>query len=261
MLLKTKLNSRVVNMICFTFILNSSKFLRDEFFFLSCSRSRQSRFSGDTFKSQDQFGGSLLKKRRFRTARPVSTKLSMHLVLKSSLAKGEMSFRAKDHQKKIDQIIKRNCEKFGVRLIRFSNNFNHLHLHVKFSSRELYKRFVRAISGHIAMVVTKARKAKAISKATGRKRFWDHRPFSRIVRGWRGFKTANDYVRLNQLEAEGLMPKRGSRLRGVRPGERRYFGEGWASVRTRSSAKEDTKSFAEKLLRSSSDAGQQLGLF
>jgi REP element-mobilizing transposase RayT len=186
-------------------------------------KSRQTRFSSPVFKANDKFGGELSKSRRFRTARPVSTKETMHLVLKSSLAKGRLSFRAPGHRQKIETILQKNCAKFGVRLIKASNNFNHLHLQVKFSSRELYKRFVRAISGHIAMAVTGASKTKPISTILGRKNFWDHRPFSRIVRGRRGFKIVNDYIRLNQLEAEGAIPKRSDRLRGVKPMERALF--------------------------------------
>ena len=149
----------------------------------------------------------------------------MHLVLKSSLAKGRLSLRAGDNKAKIESVIRRACAKHGVQLIRYSNNFNHLHLHLKLSSRELYKRFVRSISGQIAMLVTRARKTLSLTKLIGRRRFWDARPFSRIIHGRRGFKIANDYVRLNQLEAEGVIPKRSDRLRGLDPHEKRHFDE------------------------------------
>lgn len=187
------------------------------------SRAKQFRFSDSSFKVQDRFGGSLSKKRCGRVARPVSTRDSMHLILKSSLAKGDFSFRAKDHAARIEASLRKNSARFGVELIRFSNNHNHLHLHVRFGSRDLYKRFVRSVSGHIAMIVTGANKTKPLAKIIGQKSFWDERPFSRVVHGRRGFRTANDYVRLNQLEAEDAIPKRSERLRGVKPGERRYF--------------------------------------
>lgn len=187
------------------------------------SRSGQSRFSDETFKAKNEFGGSLSRKRRFRTARPVSTKESMHLILKSSIAKGALSLRARDNKAKIDLLIRKNCTKYGVRLIRSSNNFNHIHLHVKFSSRELYKRFVRSITGHIALLVTGANKTKSLAKIIGKKSFSDARPFTRIAHGRRGFKVVDDYVRLNQLEAENVVPKRDERLRGLQPDERKYF--------------------------------------
>lgn len=57
----------------------------------------------------------------------------------------------------------------------------------------------------------------------GRANFWDFRPFSRIAVGVRGFKIVDDYVRLNQLESEGLFPKRRGRLRDLYPDERALF--------------------------------------
>jgi putative transposase len=188
-------------------------------------KARQTRFSAQAFRTEDKFGGSLSTKRRFRTARPVSTKESMHLILKSSVAKGRFSLRAGDNFQKIDAIVKRNCAKFGVKLLKYSNNFNHLHFHVKLSSRVLYKRFVRSVSAHIAMSVSGACKSKSMYQAVGQKTFWDRRPFSRIVRGWRGFKIVSDYVKLNQLEAEQIIPKRDTRLRGVTPEQRKLFNE------------------------------------
>jgi putative transposase len=187
------------------------------------SRTKQQRFADAQFKTQDQFGGSLLKRRCNRTARPLSTKQSLHLILKSSVAKGAFSLRSQQNRSKVDSIIQREAKRNGVTLLKYSNNFNHLHLHVKIVSRATYKRFIKSISGAIAMAVTGACKTRPLPQLIGRKRFWDARPYSRVVRGWRGFKTANDYVVLNQLEAEGLMPKRDSRLRGVQPSERRYF--------------------------------------
>jgi hypothetical protein len=40
-------------------------------------------------------------------------------------------------------------------------------------------------------------------------KYWKHRPFTRIVRGWRkAFRLACDYVELNILEAEGFISRR-----------------------------------------------------
>lgn len=188
-------------------------------------RAKQTRFSDFRFKNNDQFDGSLLKKKRNRTARPISTKSSMHLILKSSLAKGRLSFRAGDNRARIDAILRKVAQRYGVTLIKTSNNFNHLHLHVRVGSRELYKRFIKSVTGLIAMAVTGACKANPLARILGKKTFWDARPYSRIVRGWRGFKTASDYVMLNQLEAEGVIPKRETRLRGLNEEEKRYFRE------------------------------------
>jgi putative transposase len=186
-------------------------------------QSSQTKFSNPEFRTSSSFGGSLLTKSRNRHARPVSSKQSMHLVLKSSKAKGHYSFRHGTNTSKVKAIIENQSAKYGVKLINFSNNFNHLHLHLKFPSRALYLRFIRSVTGQLAMAVTGANKTRPLKSLFGKAGFWDHRPFTRIIKGFRGFKTANDYVRLNQLEAAGLIPRRARRLKDVNCSERSLF--------------------------------------
>jgi putative transposase len=186
-------------------------------------RSPQTKFSNPEFRSKLSFGGSLLTKSKNRHARPVSTKESMHLVLKSSKAKGRYSLRHSANSIKVRAIVENNCAKYGVQLIKFSNNFNHLHLLLKFPSRPLYLKFIRSITAQIAMAVTSSNKAKSLKSIFGESGFWDFRPFSRIVKGFRGFKVTNNYVRLNQLEAEGIIPKRSGRFRCLKDAEFHLF--------------------------------------
>lgn len=188
----------------------------------------KSHFSQSSFRdahrnTSTSFGGSLLKKKAHRHARPVSSKQSMHLVLKSTKATGRYSFRYGQNAANIKQLIESLCSKYGVKLIKFSNNFNHLHLHAKFSSRVTYLRFIRTITAKLAMLVTGTKKSNSLKTIFGKKRFWDYRPFSRIVYGFRGWKMAQDYIRLNQLEAEHVVRKREGRLKDLRPNERAYF--------------------------------------
>jgi REP element-mobilizing transposase RayT len=49
-------------------------------------------------------------------------------------------------------------------------------------------------------------------KGTG---LWKYRPFSRVVRGWRAYKIVREYIQLNELEAQGRIPYRKSRLKGL----------------------------------------------
>jgi hypothetical protein len=60
-------------------------------------------------------GGELRKKRKGRGARPISAKESMHLVLRSSKAKGDWSFKRKENEKKISSIIAKFSKKFCAR--------------------------------------------------------------------------------------------------------------------------------------------------
>jgi hypothetical protein len=75
------------------------------------------------------------------------------------------------------------------------------------------------------LAVARVSKLKALKEIFGKKGFWDFRPFTRVVKDWRGFKIASDYVVLNKLEAVGIVPKRDGRLKDVLPGEFGYFRE------------------------------------
>ncbi len=163
-----------------------------------------------------------MTKAKNRHARPISSKDPMHLVLRSTKAKGAHSFGNKNAAR-VRGVVDRNCKRYGVKLIQYSNNFNHLHLLVKFPSRAIYLRFIRSLTGHLVLTVTKANKFAGLKKIFGENGFWDFRPFTRVVRSWRGYVVAKDYVTLNELEALAILPKRGGRLRAVEPGERHYF--------------------------------------
>lgn len=187
------------------------------------SRTTQTRFHDPRVKKEQSFGGTLLRKAKNRHDRPVSAKLPMHIVLKSSKAKGRFSFGTAKNSRAIKQIIDNHCAKFGVKRIQYANNFNHLHLLLKFPSRRIYLRFIRSLTGAIALAVSGANKMKNLKSVFGAKKFWDFRPFTRVVYGFRGYKIAKDYVMLNRLEALGVLPKRAGRLREVDAGERYYF--------------------------------------
>lgn len=213
------------------------------------SRSKQIPFDKKAFRNELRFGGALMKKTKGRLGhRPVSTRAPMHLVLRSSKAKGRFGFGYQSNLKKVNEIVRKTCAKYGVKLIEYSNNYNHLHLLVKFPSRAVYLRFIRSLTGHLALAVTGANRTRALrdifavpasSKETKNPRskkqtdqidnpgstkgFWDYRPFTRVVRSWRGYRIVRDYVILNQLEAFEIIPKRSGRLRDVEPGEHHYF--------------------------------------
>jgi putative transposase len=187
------------------------------------SRTPQLRFNDPRTKKEQAFGGTLLKKAKNRHDRPVSSKHPMHLVLKSSQAKGRFGFAAGGNAKKIKGIVSQHCLRYGVKQIQYSNNFNHLHLLLKFPSRVIYLRFIRSLTGAIALTVSGASKVKSLKSIFAGKKFWDFRPYTRVVYGWRGYTIAKDYVLLNRLEALGILPKRTGRLKDVLPGEKHLF--------------------------------------
>lgn len=189
----------------------------------AAKRSSQMKFQSAQIRSELRFGGSLMKTAKGRGARPVSSKDPMHLVLRSTKAKGRFGFAYKTNLKRVNDVVRRHCLKYGVKLIEYSNKFNHLHLLVKFPSRAIYLRFIRSLTGALALAVTGASKLKSIKSLFGRRGFWDSRPFTRVVRSYGGYKVAKDYVVLNQLEAEGILPKPEGRLREASPSERHHF--------------------------------------
>ncbi len=187
------------------------------------SRSAQLKFRDPRVKKEQAFGGTLLKKAKNRHDRPVSSKHPMHLVLKSTKAKGRFGFGTTKNSQAIRKLVDAHCSRYGVKCIQYSNNFNHLHLMLKFPSRAVYLRFIRSLTGAIALAVSGASKLTSLKAIFGGAKFWDFRPFTRIVYGWRGYSIARDYVLLNRLEALEILPKRNGRLRDVLPGEKLYF--------------------------------------
>jgi len=153
---------------------------------------------GEFFKKTEKaYGGDLRKKRKGRAgARPLATRTSMHLVLRSSQAKGPWSFVR--HRKKIAEVVARFSQKYGVKIISMANTGNHLHIHLRLTNRFTYRPFIRAVTAAIAMAVTKASRWNKLGI-----KFWDYRPFTRVVIGLRDFLNMRDYVRINQMEGQG----------------------------------------------------------
>lgn len=156
------------------------------------------------------YGGELLKTRKGRSqGRPLDTRNSMHLVLRSSKAIGEYSFKKAKHSQKIQEIVDRFALKYGVRIISLANVGNHLHFHIKLTNRYGYYKFIRAVTSAIAMAVSGVnrwtKKVKSNDEVVFKKgSFWDYRPFTRVVIGFRAFLSLRDYVQVNQLEGFGI---------------------------------------------------------
>ena len=126
----------------------------------------------------------------------------MHVVFRASQAKGDWSFRRAKNYKNIQRLVEKFSVMYAVHVLSMANVGNHLHLHAKFSSRPAYRAFIRALSGAIGMAVTGLN--RWTKKIAGKLKFWDHRPYSRIVLSLRQFLNLKDYVAENQLEGQGV---------------------------------------------------------
>lgn len=155
--------------------------------------------------SQRQFGGLLLKGNA-KIARPVSTKLPIHLVLKSHVAVGPRSLLHRRNAGRVGDIIRQQAAAKGIRVYHFVNVGNHLHLvlRIQHASRPAGQRafsaFLRAISGLIARHVLRAERGAAQGI-----KFWQARPFTRIASWGREFRALSDYMTKNSKQARGLV--------------------------------------------------------
>jgi hypothetical protein len=144
------------------------------------------------------FGGAYLKSGNPKSKRPISIKRSSHLVMRSLLAKGSLSFLR--HDEEIRSTINTQAKKFGVKVYRLANGGNHLHMVILPRSRAAFNSFIRSISGLIARKVLKAERGDPKNL-----KFWEKRPFTRIVEWGRDYKKVCSYLLQNTLEALGFV--------------------------------------------------------
>jgi len=166
-------------------------------------------------KPHGHFGGRYLKNYNPNCQRPMDSKKALHLVLKSSHAVGEKSFKSEKFEAKIWNVISNHALKTGIKIHEYANGGNHLHLLLHARNRDDYRAFIRTITGLIARMVGNSQRGKPLKK-----KFWDARPFSRVVSfAKKEINAIKTYLLRNTLEAIGWMPyiSRDSRLpKGLR---------------------------------------------
>jgi len=150
------------------------------------------------WKRQAEFGGELLRGKR-KSRRPFAKKKAMHITFRRSWHYGNVSLVRQ--RKRIEEVIGGMARKHRVRLYELSVNSNHLHLLLGCVLRCSFQNFLRECSIRVVRVMTGAMKGSKL-----RKRFWESRPWSRIVEWGRAFSVAKDYVFRNRLEADGVIP-------------------------------------------------------
>lgn len=148
------------------------------------------------FKSnyRTEHGGDLGKGRR-KLYRPFDPRRPLHLTLRSDRARGTWSLLDQKNERRVRHIVYRFARKNGVKIYKYANSGNHLHLLVQSKRHEDFKAFLKTITGLIARAVTGARK----SHATGK--FWGALAWSRVVNWGRDFRGVLDYILMNEMEA------------------------------------------------------------
>jgi REP element-mobilizing transposase RayT len=123
--------------------------------------------------------------------------------LRSDNAKGDISFRHPRHFEKVNSKVRRVAAKYGVKIHDYANVGNHLHVLLQAPGRTIWNRFIRELTSKIMAIVT-----ERSGRAQRRRRFWTHRPFTRVVRGWgRAWRAIKNYIALNRLEGAGKISR------------------------------------------------------
>jgi REP element-mobilizing transposase RayT len=146
-----------------------------------------------------EFGGSRLKSNPKR-ARPIKVNQPVHLILKSKIATGsKYSMLLPKNHKAVKGIIDSLAQRFKIKIDRFENVGNHLHMIAQFPSQKAYIAFIRGVSS------TVARHVLGVSKAAVKGlKFWEARPYTRIISWGRDLKATLKYLNYNRIEAIGF---------------------------------------------------------
>ena len=140
-------------------------------------------------------GGALSLKRR-KKARPIAVKKPMHVILRSSRARKQWSMLKRSEE--VDTLVRKLARRFGVRLYKYANVGNHLHLLVQVKRRGDFQNFLRVLAQSLMFLLTGAKKGNPVGK------FWDALAFSRVVEWGKDWKGMLTYLDKNLLEARGF---------------------------------------------------------
>ena len=186
--------------------------------------------AGTWTRDRFAFGGSLLKGSHAKSKRCFSSRVPMHVVMRSARAVGRHSLMR--HGNRIADVLHTLAARHHIRIYSVANAGNHLHLLVQAPSRELLSAFLRGVTGRIAQLVmedspeiqtslgreVKPHKEKtarhltdkiaATKDATG---FWDARPFTRLVSWGADFRRVARYLGLNANATTLRMSREGTR--------------------------------------------------
>lgn len=125
----------------------------------------------------------------------------MHVVYRSARARGVWSFLNPRHKLAIHALALDLAEHYDSRLVMFVNAGNHLHLALRFPSREKMQAFLRVFGQRLMFLVTGARKGAPKGK------FFERIAFSRVVNWGREYNVLKNYFSKNALESFGVFSK------------------------------------------------------
>ncbi len=142
---------------------------------------------------------------RRKGARPHNPSLPLHVTLHSTRARGAWSLLNPKHRYHLEHLARTLAKRFGVKIYRYVNVGNHLHLVLLAPTTGARARYFKALSGLAARMVTGSRKGVAVG------RFWDTLIFSRVVSWGRDYTNVCNYILKNAFESLGLIARKNSR--------------------------------------------------
>jgi putative transposase len=191
------------------------------------SKPKQTSFLKQKALHQFSHGGSLRNHRAGRSHRPLSCKDPLHVVLKiNKYALKGRSLRASKVFQLTQNMIRIYSKKFFVKVEQISIQNDHIHLLIRTSRRSLFHHFFRVVAGQIAQncqqlgLYHQNTESKHVTDTPTNKlgkkvSLWKHRPFSRVVKGYRAYRRVRNYIQLNENEALGETVYQVNRLRGM----------------------------------------------
>ncbi|MCB0356873.1 MAG: transposase [Bdellovibrionales bacterium] len=139
-------------------------------------------------KPELQLGGSLSKGKR-KSLRPLCSKRTLHLVLKS---KKELLLNDPLNRNTFQVYLWKYSQKFNVALYNWSIQKDHVHLQIKIPSRENYKSFIRSLTGQLTREWGKG--------------IWQVTPYTRVLHWGQDFENVKKYIFQNEAEVQGFTP-------------------------------------------------------
>lgn len=121
-----------------------------------------------------------------KSTRPLSRKHVVHVVMKSSQARGSNSLLGPRRARMVRQVLRLQSQKTGIQILETINLGSYLHLTLRVPHRKAYTDFIRAISGLIARKILGKERGKAGSHSSAqnknRQSFWESRPLTQILK-------------------------------------------------------------------------------
>lgn len=176
---------------------------------MNARKKQQEMNFGRDHEARREHGGDVGQGLR-KLHRPLNPELSLHVVMRSSKAKGHWALSHRRNRSNVEQILRRHAEKNAIVLYSVQLVGNHLHLLIKFKKKESVQKFFRIVAGLIPRAITGAQKGYKVG------RFWDKTLYSRMVTWGREFKAVCAYLGKNALESVGFY---GVRLKLTKQGQ------------------------------------------